>query len=144
MKTEELELIANVENLDKVTEFVENMLLANNWPQSEITKIIICVEEIFVNIANYAYVENYSAVGKQALCKIQVDVEIDIRYMVRITFTDQGIPYNPLAKDDPDTTLSADDREIGGLGIFMVKKTMDDITYSYEYDTNILTMVKYW
>ena len=57
-------------------------------------------------------------------------------------FMDQGIPFNPLAKPDPDVTAGADEREIGGLGIFMMKKTMDEVTYCYEKDSNILTMKK--
>ena len=62
---------------------------------------------------------------------------------VVMTFMDSGIPYNPLEKEEPDTTLSAEEREIGGLGIFIVKKTMDEISYRYENEKNILTVKKY-
>ena len=59
-----------------------------------------------------------------------------------LTFIDSGVPYNPLKKDDPDTTLSAEDRKIGGLGIFLVKKSMDDMRYEFKDGKNILTLVK--
>ena len=61
---------------------------------------------------------------------------------VMITFVDHGIPYDPLAKEDPDIKLPADEREVGGLGIFMTKKIMDDVTYTYKDGKNILTLKK--
>ena len=61
---------------------------------------------------------------------------------VALKFEDEGVPYNPLEKDDPDVTLSVEDREIGGLGIFMVKKSMDDMYYEYKDGKNILTLMK--
>ena len=61
---------------------------------------------------------------------------------VVITFIDGGVPYDPLATEDPDTTLSAEERDIGGLGIFMVKKSMDEITYRYEGGKNVLSIRK--
>lgn len=62
--------------------------------------------------------------------------------MISITFSDSGKPYNPLEKPDPDVTLSAEERSIGGLGIFMVKKSMDDMRYEYKDGQNILTITK--
>ena len=98
-------------------------------------QIDIAVEEIFVNVAHYAYTPN---VGK---VKIRLEKPADSTG-VDITFIDSGIPYDPLAKPDPDVTLSAEERQIGGLGIFMVKKSMDSMLYEYTDGQNILTMRK--
>ena len=95
----------------------------------------IAVEEIFINIANYAYAPG---IGKAT---VRVEVSGD-PVTVTITFIDRGVPYDPLKKDDPDITLSADEREIGGLGIFMTKKVMDNISYEYKGGQNILTLKK--
>ena len=98
-------------------------------------QIAIAVEEIYVNIARYAY---HPEVG-EATIRCEVGGE---PLQVVIQFMDGGKPYNPLEKDDPDTTLGVEEREIGGLGIFMVKKSMDDISYTYADGKNILTIRK--
>jgi anti-sigma regulatory factor (Ser/Thr protein kinase) len=110
----------------KTIEHVEMDVLTQN-------NIKVAVEEIFVNIASYAYMADEGSIT------IAVSVEND-RFIVE--FTDNGTPYNPLSKSDPDIMLSADEREIGGLGIFMVKEFMDDIRYRYENGKNILTLKK--
>ena len=98
-------------------------------------QIDVAIDELFANIANYAYTPD---VGPAT---VRVEVEEDPLTVV-ITFIDKGIPYDPLAKEDPDITLSAEEREIGGLGIFMVKQTMDEISYEYKDGQNILTIKK--
>ena len=100
-------------------------------------QIDVAVEEIFVNVASYAYE------GKEGNCQIEVDADPGNQY-VTITFTDEGIPYNPLAKEDPDVTLSAEEREIGGLGIFIVKKSMDKTAYERKDNKNIFSMGYSW
>jgi len=95
----------------------------------------VAVEEIFVNIANYAYAPG---VGQ---ARIRIEITGEPR-MVQVTFIDSGVPYDPLAKPDPDVTLSAEERQIGGLGIFMVKKSMDNMLYEYKDKQNILTLQK--
>ena len=92
-------------------------------------------EEIFINIASYAYVPDKGNVT------VRVEVQ-DEPLMITIQFVDHGIPYDPLAKEDPDVTMSAEERQIGGLGIYMAKQSMDDISYRYEDGKNILTMKK--
>ena len=131
----ELEIEALVENLPKVIAFVEEQLEAADCPMKIQMQIDIAVEEIFVNIAHYAYNP------ETGIAMVRVEVLTDPP-SVDITFIDGGVPYDPLAKDDPDVTLSADKREIGGLGIFMVKKTMDDVKYEYLNGHNILTLKK--
>ena len=98
-------------------------------------QIELAVEEIFVNIANYAYAPE---IGRATVRVVVSDEPLT----VTITFLDRGVPYDPLKKDDPDVTLSAADREIGGLGIFMTKKVMDDVSYEYKDGQNILTLKK--
>ena len=131
----ELTIEALAENLATVTEFVDVRLEQVNCPMKAQMQIDVALEEIFINIANYAYQP-----GKGP-ATVRVDVT-DNPLTVTITFVDHGIPYDPLAKDDPDVTLPADQREIGGLGIFMTKKLMDDVVYEYKDGSNILRLVK--
>lgn len=131
----ELVLDAKVENLDKVLAFVDSFLSETNCSPKAQMQIDVAVEELFVNIANYAYAPG---VG---LATIRMDISNDPG-QVAITFVDSGVPYNPLAKADPDVTLSAAERQIGGLGIFMVKKSMDHMEYAFKDGQNILTIWK--
>jgi len=134
----EIKIPAQVECLDEVLEFVETAISSHGvegLDRKFNININIAIEEIFVNIANYAYPSGGG--------DINVSVEFSADGLI-IEFSDSGIPYNPLEKDDPDTTLSAEDREIGGLGIYMVKQMMDNITYRYENNSNILTLFKKW
>lgn len=131
----ELELEATLENLNNVLAFVDEILEAEECSMKVQTQIDIAVEEIYVNIAHYAYTPN---VGKAV---IRVDIEPDPKKIV-FTFIDQGIPYDPTAKPDPDITLNAEQRQIGGLGIYMVKKSMEDMSYEYRDNCNVLTFKK--
>ena len=131
----ELTVDAAIENIPAVTAFVEEQLEQYNCPMKAQMQIDIAIDELFSNIAQYAY--------NPKTGKATVRVEVTENPMsVIITFIDNGVPYNPLAKADPDVTLSADEREIGGLGIFMVKKSMDDISYEYKDGQNILKIKK--
>ena len=131
----ELTIAATVENIESVTDFVNEQLEALDCPMKAQMQIDIAIDEIFSNIAHYAY---NPEIG-QATVRVEVPED---PLSVMITFIDNGVPYDPLAKADPDTTLSADEREIGGLGIFMVKKSMDEVTYEYKDGQNILTIKK--
>ena len=129
----ELRIEALIENLDKVQAFVEEVLEEGDCPMKQLISINIAVEEIYVNIAHYAYAPGTG----EALIRVSAeDGE------ACITFEDSGVPYNPLEKEDPDVTLSAAERQIGGLGIFMVKKSMDSMEYEYRDNKNILTLRK--
>ena len=131
----ELNIAATVENIETVTDFVNEQLEAYDCPMKAQMQIDIAIDELFGNIAHYAY---NPEIG-QATVRVEV---IEEPLSVVITFIDNGVPYDPLAKADPDTTLSAEEREIGGLGIFMVKKTMDEIAYEYKDGQNILAIKK--
>lgn len=131
----ELTIAATVENIEKVTDFVNEQLEALSCPMKAQMQIDIAIDELFGNIAHYAYNPD---VG-DATVRVEVT---DNPLAVTITFIDKGVPYDPLKNEDPDITLSADEREIGGLGIYMVKKTMDGIKYEYKDGQNILTIIK--
>ena len=131
----ELTIEAKTENLDQVLSFIDEQLEENDCPMKPQMQIDVAVEELFVNIAHYAY---NPEIG---MATIRVEVQNDPLAVI-ITFVDHGVPYDPLAKDDPDITLSAEERQIGGLGIYMVKKSMDDISYEYKDGQNILRIKK--
>ena len=131
----ELTIAATVENIDTVTDFVNEQLEAYDCPMKAQLQIAVAIDELFSNIAHYAYNPD---VG-QATVRVEV---LENPLSVIITFIDNGIPYDPLKKEDPDITLSAEERDIGGLGIYMVKKTMDAVSYEYKDGCNILTIKK--
>lgn len=131
----ELTIAATVENIDTVTDFVNEHLEAYDCPMKAQMQIDIAIDELFGNIAHYAY----NPETGDATVRVEV---VEDPMAVVITFIDKGVPYDPLKQADPNTTLSAEEREIGGLGIFMVKKTMDDITYEYKDGQNILKIKK--
>ena len=133
--TKELTLTATVENIETVTDFVNEELEAFDCPMKAQMQIDIAIDELFGNIANYAY---HPEIG-EATVRIEVFEE---PLSVVITFIDKGVPFNPLAEEDPNTTLSAEERPTGGLGVFMVKKSMDEILYEYEDGKNILKIRK--
>ncbi len=131
----ELVIEADRNNLPEVQAFIDGELESADCPMLTQIAIDVAVEELFVNIANYAYSpETGNAV-------VQISMH-DEPLSVEITFIDGGRQYNPLERTDPDTTLSAKQRKIGGLGIFMVKESMDQVNYEYKDGQNILTIKK--
>lgn len=130
----EIELEASINNLAKATEFVTEQLEGIMCNMGTQMQIELAVDEIFTNICMYAY--------EPGTGNATIQVDVDTPGVVKLTFIDSGIPYNPLAKEDPDTTLSASERKIGGLGIYLVKKSMDDMLYEYKDGHNILTLIK--
>ena len=127
----EMTIAARLENIEPVTAFVDAFLEEIDCPLKTQTKIDIVIDEIFSNIARYAYPEGEGTVT--------IGIENKDEAVV-IVFEDSGIPYDPLSASAPDLSLSADDRPIGGLGIHMVKKMMDVLSYRYENGKNILTL----
>ena len=134
-RRDELEIEADQENLEEVQTFIGERLEAVDCPMKVQMQIEIAVEEVFINIASYAY-----APGKgNAVVRVELSED---PAAVTITFMDHGMPYDPLAREDPDLTVPAEERQIGGLGVFMVKKTMDGVTYEYKDGKNTLTLRK--
>ena len=126
---------ARVDALSDVLGFVDQTLESYECPMKVQTAICVAIEEVFVNVAHYAYGEEGG------------DVELDVTFdeaerSITFRMADGGVQFDPLKKPDPDVTLSAEDRQIGGLGIFITKKTMDSVTYAYENGKNVLTMMK--
>ena len=126
---------AKTDVLYEVLAFVEQQLEQAECSRKQQIAIAIVVEEVFVNVANYAYGDDTGRV------KISFEFEQENRTMT-LEVSDKGIPFDPLKKQDPDITLNSDKRDIGGLGIFMTKKTMDSVEYCYKNGENILTMKK--
>lgn len=131
----EITVTADLSNLDIVTDFIDERLAADHCRAGALIQINVAIDEIFSNVAHYAYTEGS---GK-------VTIKYDFwpeSSRVSISFTDSGIPFNPLEHEDPDITLSLAEREVGGLGIMMVKKTMDSVGYRFDDGCNILTIEK--
>ena len=126
---------AKTEALSDILGFVDLMLEKYECPMKVQTAVCVAIEEVFVNVARYAY--------KNGEGEVNLGIGFDEESRT-ITFrmVDRGVPFDPLKKPDPDITLSAEEREIGGLGIFITKKTMDSVEYAYENGENILTMTK--
>ena len=131
----ELTIAATVENIEAVTDFVNEQLETLDCPMKAQMQIGIAIDELFGNIAHYAYAPN---VGEAT---VRVELMQEPR-SVSITFMDSGVPYDPLSSADPDTSLSAEERAIGGLGVFMVRKIMDEVIYRHENGMNVLTIRK--
>lgn len=128
-------IAAKTESLDMVNDFVEEKLAAYDCPMRTMLQIRLAIEEIFVNIASYAYAP---AEGEaEVRCEVMEDP-----LRVVIQFLDGGKPFDPLAQEDADTSEEALMSREGGLGILLVKTTMDDVQYSYEDGKNILTIMK--
>ena len=126
----ELTLPAARENIPAVIDFVNRELKSVGCPMKTEAQIDIAIDELYSNIANYGYD------GENGRGLVLLETEIRPR-AVTISFIDEGRPFNPLEREDPDVSLSARERKIGGLGIFMVKKSMDDVRYEYRDGKNI-------
>ena len=130
----ELKVKAIDENLSMVLDTVESFIegLCNSEIKNE---ILISIDELFINVAHYAYE------GEEGEVSIVMEL-LEEKKRLRIIISDQGIPFNPLEKEDPDIDLSLEERKIGGLGIFMVKDYMDHLEYKFENKSNMLIMEK--
>ncbi len=131
----ELTIDATTDNIPVVTDFVNEQLEEHGCSIKSQMQIDIAIDELFGNIAQYAYEQNVGS------ATVRVEI-LEEPLSVVITFIDNGVPYDPLKNNDPDTTLSAEEREIGGLGIYMVKKSMDGVEYEYKDGQNILKITK--
>ena len=127
---------AQQDQLEQVQRFVEEQVEQYECPDKVKFQLAVAVEEIFVNIAHYAYRPEQAGTATVRCCVGGDPIQVTIQFL------DNGTPFNPLAKKDADITLSAEDRRIGGLGILMVKKSMDTVDYTYEDGKNILTIKK--
>ena len=136
-QTREISLDATVENLPQVNAFVETFLTELSAAPKAQMQIELAVEEIFVNIAHYAY-------GGQVGQAVVQGKILSEPAGLELVFIDQGQPYDPLAREEPDIDQGVEERAVGGLGIYLVKKNMDEVHYAYQQGKNILTLRKYF
>ncbi len=134
MPVQKKEFLATDENMAAVNDFIHSFL-PDSCPLTVVNYLDLAVEEIYINIAHYAYAPNNGPV--EITCETT-----EKNPKIKITFCDQGKPFDPIAKNDPDISLSAEERDIGGLGIFLTKKFMDKTEYKFENGKNILTIEK--
>ena len=135
----EIRVTAVIKSVAEVTDFVNEQLEKLDCPMKAQIQIDVAIDEILSNIVYYAY-QGQDEPGK-AVVRIK---PLKDRPGVSLTFIDKGIPYDPLSREDPDVTLSLEERDVGGLGIYMVKKTMTDMIYKRRCGQNRLTLIKEW
>ncbi len=145
-QTEELRSIrlpAELEKLETVQDFVQEIMDEAEVGMKVACTVNIALEEMFVNVCHYAYGEDGGDILVEAgIVRPTGSADNAEAKAIRIRLTDSGIPYDPLAREDPDITLPAEERPIGGLGIYMVKKSMDHVSYEYRDGKNVFTMEK--
>ena len=126
---------AERENIPEVIDFIDRELDELGCSEKTKAQINIAIDELYGNISSYAYGEESG--------EVTVIIDRDSTPgAVSISFQDEGKPFNPLESGEPDVTLSARERKVGGLGIFLVRKSMDDVLYEYRDGKNILTIRK--
>jgi len=131
----ELELDATLENLKPVNDFIKSIVKEYKCSRRDELSLKMAIEEIYINIVNYAYAPNIG--------KVKINSEINQnKFSIVLKFIDEGKPFNPLEQADPDFNLDAEDRQAGGFGIFIIKDKVDDISYEYKDGKNILTVKK--
>ena len=131
----EIKLQATLENIAKVTAFIDEELEKLGCPMKAQMQIDVAIDELFSNISRYAYP------GGQGEATVRFVFD-EAERVCSVIFMDRGIPFDPLAQEAPDVNSPLADRPIGGLGIFLVRKTMDSVSYRYENGQNILTIQK--
>lgn len=136
-KEQKIIVDAKKDSIERITDCVNELLDSASCPVKERVQIDLAIDEMLSNVINYAY---EGQVGEIAVSMLVSDDKAQIV----LTFEDSGVPFDPTRTADPDITLSAEDRKIGGLGIFMVKKTMDKMEYQFKDGKNVLRLVKKW
>ena len=135
---------ATTEHVEDVTAFVDAIMEKYSAPMTDVVKVNIAIDELYSNIVKYAYMDEStgnSILGEATLAVHTIETD-GVVNGISLDFIDSGVPYNPLTLEDPLTNQSLEERDIGGLGLFIVKKQMDDVTYRYEDGHNILTITK--
>ena len=134
MKTRRLVLPNDIETIPQLNEFIDSVAEEVGLEMSLTMSLNLAIEEAVVNVMEYAYPEGQKG-------NVEIEVTADQQWMTFV-ITDTGIAFDPTTKKDADTTLSAEERPIGGLGIFLVRQMMDVIAYKREGNKNVLTLQK--
>ena len=135
VSTQTITLTAVPENFAAAQEHVRSFLDSASCSMRTLFELDMVVEEVFINVASYAYPDSTGMVS--------LDLTLDEEQnFLCLTFRDSGIPYDPLRKQSPDVTAPAEKRPIGGLGIFLVQKYSDSLSYEYADGENRLTIGK--
>jgi anti-sigma regulatory factor (Ser/Thr protein kinase) len=132
-----ISLAANMDNFDDILDFVQSQVEKTGFSKKKTQEIRLACEEIIINIINYAYPD------KKGNIEIHCDTTTRGGKGYQIKIIDWGIPFNPLSNPEPDTSIPIENREIGGLGIYLVRNVMDKIDYQRDGEKNILICVKY-
>lgn len=135
----EIKVNADVKNLDSVLQFMNEVIEPYNCSVEIQFQLELALEEAYVNIAHHAYPNDVGS----TIIRCDVVEKDDKSNLLVIDILDQGIPYNPIEHNDPNINSSAEERDIGGLGIYMIKNSMDALSYSYENEHNVFTIEKY-
>lgn len=125
------------ESLEEVSNIFNEEMLRNQCPMKQRIEFSIALEELFINIVHYAY----GASGGDVRVSYEIKIKGNAKVLM-VELADKGIAYNPLQKEEPDLTLSADERQIGGLGIFMAKKFLSSLIYRRKTEENCLLLTK--
>ena len=128
-----LRIPAALEDMDEVLDFVGSVLNAHGCAPQTLAQLRMAMEELYVNVAHYAYPSG------DGWAEIRGSVEDGV---ATFRLIDGGTPFDPLAKPDPNVLLSGEERQIGGLGIYMVKNMVDEVEYEYRDGCNQLTLRK--
>jgi anti-sigma regulatory factor (Ser/Thr protein kinase) len=126
---------AKLENLETMMNFIVERAKALGFDNKKIYQIRLAAEEVLVNVINYAYPDKNGNLQITLRTKGNAGIEVEV--------ADWGLPFDPLAAPEPNTCAPLEEREIGGLGIYLMRKFMDEVYYKREGDRNILTFVKY-
>ena len=140
IREEQISLPAELSELDRIANITEQLM--EGAPTRTIKAVQVSIEELFVNIYSYAYGEDYKG---EKFCSIRWRrEEQDGKAKIIVRIADRGKPFDPVAKEDPDITMKIEDRGVGGMGVLMVKRSMDRVFYEYKDNQNVVTLEKEW
>ena len=128
-----LKLLAKAEHLPQWMQFIADCAQEHGLPSKRIREIELALEEVLVNVCHYAYPEDTG--------DVEVTCTVDAQQRFIINIVDQGIAFDPLLLEAPDLTADVDSRQVGGLGVFLVRRLMDDVSYRREDDQNIMKLI---
>jgi len=128
-----LKLLAKIEHLPQWMQFIADCAQEHGLPSKRIREIELALEEVLVNVCQYAYPEDDG--------EVEITCTVDAQQRFIIDIVDRGIPFDPLSFEEPNLMADLDSRQVGGLGLFLVRRLMDDVSYRREDDQNIMKLI---